>query len=117
MELMDSDRRSMARRWGLIDGVDVVKPGLYDTIRYPPRGCIAVYEKSFKLELKFPLQPSVLEILRLLNVTIAELYPNAWGCITTFILVSKGMGMESSMTAFRHIYLPRFCCSKTNGAS
>ena len=53
--LLDSDRRSMARRWGLLDGYDVVKAGLYDTVRYPPSGCIVVSDPTFNLDIRFSL--------------------------------------------------------------
>ena len=59
MHLLDSDRRSMARRWGLLDGYDVIKPGLYDTVRYPPPGCTAVYDPAFDLNMRFPLHPFI----------------------------------------------------------
>ena len=73
MIFLDSDRRSMARRWGLLDGYDVVKPRLYDTVRYPPPGCIVVYDPAFDLGMRFPLHPFARKVLDFLNITVAEL--------------------------------------------
>ena len=77
MILLDSNRRSMAKRWRLLDGYDITKPGLYDTVRYPPPGCIVVFEKAFELGMSFPLHPFAREVLEFLNITVAELFPNA----------------------------------------
>ena len=88
MILLDSDRMSMVRRWGLPDGYDIIKPGLYDTVRYPPSGCIAVYDPAFDLDMRFLLHPFVRAVLEFLNIRVAELYPNAWTCINAFILIS-----------------------------
>ena len=111
MTLLDSERRSMARRWGLLDGYDIIKPGLYDTVRYPHPGCIAVYDKAFELGMRFPLHPFAREVLEFLNITVAELYLNAWGCLNAFILISRIMGVNPTLTAFRHIFRARLCNS------
>ena len=115
MHLLDSNKRSMARRWGLLDEYDVIKPRLYDTIRYPPPGCIALYDPAFKLGLRFPLHPFVKEVLDFLDITVIELYPNAWECIVAFILISRIMGMKPNLTSFRHIFRARLCNSKGHG--
>ena len=114
--LLDSDRRSMARRWGLLDGYHIIKPRLYDTVKYPPPGCIAVYDKAFELGKGFPLHPFSREVLDFLNITVSELYPNSWGCLNAFILISRTMGVNPSLTAFRHIFRARLCNSQNNGA-
>ena len=63
MILLDSDRRSMAWMWGLLEGYDIIKPGQYNTVRYPPPRCIAVYDKAFELGMRFPLHPFAREVL------------------------------------------------------
>ena len=99
MILLDSDQRSLVRRWGLLDGYDIIKPGSYDTVRYPPPDCITVYDSAFDLAMRFPLHPFAREVLEVLNIIIVELHPNAWGCINAFILLSRIMGLRPSLIA------------------
>ena len=116
MILLDSDQRSLVRRWGLLDGYDIIKPGSYDTVRYPPPDCITVYDSAFDLAMRFPLHPFAREVLEVLNIIIVELHPNAWGCINAFILICRIMGLRPSLTAFRHIFGARWCNSQNHCA-
>ena len=51
-----------------------------------------------------------------MNVTIAELYPNAWGCVTTFLILCKVLGVKPTLTAFSYIFCIRLCSSEEHGA-
>ena len=55
----------------MLDGYDIIKPGLYDTVRYPAPECIVVCNKAFELGMRFPLHPFAREVLEFLNITVA----------------------------------------------
>ena len=55
----------------MLDGYDIIKPGLYDTVGYPPPGCITVYDKAFELGMRFPLHPFVPKVLEFSNIIVA----------------------------------------------
>ena len=113
---LDTSREELAEKWGLPDGINIIRPANLDTVRFPPPNCIAVYMPAFELGLRFPLHPFISELLKLLNVTIAEVYPNAWGCVTAFLMVCKVLKIKPTLTAFRHIFRARLCPSEDHGA-
>ena len=98
----------------MLDGYDIIKPRLYNTVRCPPPKCIAVYEPTFDLGMRFPLHPFIREVLEFFNITVAELYPNVWGCLNAFFLISRIMGLNPSLTAFRHIFRAKLCNSQNH---
>ena len=48
---------AISLKWGLKDDYNIITPGNYDAVRFPPPHCIAVYLPSFVLGLRFPLHP------------------------------------------------------------
>ena len=44
--LMDTKREALMDKWGLPDGVDIIKPANLGTIRFLPPNCIVVYVLS-----------------------------------------------------------------------
>ena len=74
---LDKQRNAISLKWGLKDDYNIITPGNYDTVRFPPQYCIAVYLPSFELGLGFPLHPFFREVVDLLNILVPELYPNA----------------------------------------
>ena len=83
---LNKEREAILKKWGLPKGYSIITPGNYDTVRFPPPQSIAVYAPAIELGLRFPIHPLIREVLELLHVTVAELYPNAWGCLTAFWL-------------------------------
>lgn len=67
------------------------------TVRFRLRNYIVVYVRAFELGLWFPLHPFIRELLDFLNITIAELYPNAWGCVTTILILCKVFRVRPSL--------------------
>lgn len=51
----------------------------------PPPGRLGVYEDSFEVELRFPLHPSVLELLRAFGIPLSVLIPNSIRHIIGFL--------------------------------
>ena len=43
---VDTKRKAVVDKWGLPDGVDIIKPANLDTVRFPPPNCIVVYVLS-----------------------------------------------------------------------
>lgn len=71
---------------------------------------------SFELGLRSPLHPIIRDLLKLLNITLAELYPNAWGCVTTFLILCQILKVKPTLTAFRYILRARLCNFKDHEA-
>ena len=44
--LLDTKKEALMDKWGLPDGVDIIKPANLDTVRFPPPNCIVVYVLS-----------------------------------------------------------------------
>ena len=74
---LDKQWNVVSLKWRLKDDYNIITPGNYDNVRFPPPHCIAVYLPSFELGLRFPLHPFFREVLDLLNISVLELYPNA----------------------------------------
>ena len=53
----DKEREAITTQWGLKDEYNLITPGNYDTVRFLPPHCIAVYIPYFELGLRFPLYP------------------------------------------------------------
>ena len=113
---LDNNREALAEKWALPDNINIIRPANLDTVRFPPPNCIAVYMPAFELGLRFPLHPFIRDLLKLLNVTVAEVYPNAWGCVTAFLMVCKVLKIKPTLTAFRYIFRVRLCSSEEHGA-
>ena len=112
---LDKQRDAISLKWGLKDDLNIITPGNYDIVRFPPPHCIAVYFPSFELGLRFPLHPFFKEVLDLLNVSIPELYPNAWGCFVAFLILCKVLAVPPTLTTFRYIFRARLCNSQLLG--
>ena len=54
---LDKQRNAISLKWGLKDDYNIITPGNYNTVRFPPPHCTAVYLPSFELGLRFPLHP------------------------------------------------------------
>ena len=54
---LDKERESIMTKWGLKNEYNLITPGNYDTVRFLPPHCIAVYIPYFELGLRFPLYP------------------------------------------------------------
>lgn len=85
MHVLNRDQRSIAQRWGLIDRYEVISPDLYNTVRLSPVNCIAVCDPDFETGVRFPFHPFIRQVLDFLNIMVAEIYPNAWGCMVAFV--------------------------------
>ena len=59
--------------------------------------------------LRFPLHPVSIELLNAYNVTVSELYPNAWGYITFFLILYSLFDVKPSLTDFRYIFRAQVC--------
>ena len=112
---MDKQRDAISLKWGLKDDYNIITPGNYDTVRFPPPHCIAVYLPSFELGLRFPLHPFFREVLNFLSISVPELYPNAWGCLVAFLILCKVLVVPPTLTAFRYIFKARLCNSQSYG--
>ncbi|XP_057527555.1 uncharacterized protein LOC130806469 isoform X2 [Amaranthus tricolor] len=112
---LDNRREAISQKWGLKDNINIITPGNYDTVRFPPPHCIAVYFPSFELGLRFPLHPFFREVLEFLDVSVPELYPNAWGCMVAFLILCKVLAVPPTLTAFRYIFRARLCNSQSYG--
>ena len=112
---LDKRREAISQKWGLKDDINIITPGNYDAVRFPPPHCIAVYFPSFELGLRFPLHPFFREVLYFLNVSVPELYPNKWGCMVAFLIPCKVLAVPPILTAFRYIFRARLCNSQSYG--
>ncbi|XP_057546647.1 uncharacterized protein LOC130825435 [Amaranthus tricolor] len=112
---LDNRREAISQKWGLKDNINIITPGNYDTVRFPPPHCIAVYFPSFELGLRFPLHPFFREVLEFLNISVPELYPNAWGCMVAFLILCKVLAVPPTLTAFRYIFRALLCNSQSYG--
>ena len=112
---LESRREAISQKWGLKEDINIITPGNYDTVRFPPLHCIAVYFPSFELGLRFPLHPFFREVLGFLNLFVPELYPNAWGCMVAFLILCKVLAVPPTLTAFRYIFRARLCNSQLHG--
>ena len=64
----------------------VIVPSPTDTVDNPPPGCVAVYLEALELGLRFPLPKIIMDILRTYDISIAQLVPNAWASILSFVV-------------------------------
>ena len=112
---LDKQRNAISLKWGLKDDYNIITLGNYDTVRFPLPHCIAVYLPFFELGLRFPLHPFFREVLDLLNISVPELYPNAWGCLVAFLILCKVLAVPPTLIAFRYIFRARLCNSQSYG--
>jgi len=76
-----------------------------DTVDKPPPGCVAVYLEALELDLHFPLPKVTIEILRTYNISIAQIVPNAWASILSFVATCKLKRLECTALAFTYTYI------------
>ena len=69
----------------MLDEYDIIKPRLYNTVRCPPPGCIAVYEPGFDLGMRF-LFPFIREVSEFFNITVVGFIPQHLGLSKCFYL-------------------------------
>ncbi len=73
-------------------------------------GNVAFYEADFKAGLRFPMQPLMRELLHRLNLSPAQLVPNAWqtviSCMVMWKVCSKG---DDSLTVYDLLFCYKPC--------
>ncbi|GFP86531.1 hypothetical protein PHJA_000796900 [Phtheirospermum japonicum] len=69
-----------------------------------PHFSLCLYEDMFRAEVRFPLHPSICEILNFYNVCPAQLAPNAWKVIIGFVTLASSMSLPVSAAVFSKMY-------------
>ena len=82
-----------------------VIPSPTDNVDNPPPGCIAVYLEALEHGLQLPLLKVVIEILRTYDIAIAQLIPNAWASILSFVATCKLKCLECTALAFSYVHI------------
>ena len=79
----------------------------------PRKGCF--YEAAFQCGLRFPIHPSIMELLSHFNIVLGQLMPNSWrivvSCMEIWLVVIEG----NMIRVFEFIYLYRLKESKEYG--
>lgn len=57
--------------YALLEGYELIVPDDDARITHPPEGCIGVYAYSLDFGLRFPLDPTLVKILRAFNICLA----------------------------------------------
>ena len=70
-----------------------MKPRKKDSVKHVPEGCIGIYKDVMETDLRFPVHPFAIEVLKSYNIAVSELYPNGWGCIIGFIMICIAIGV------------------------
>ncbi|GFP89550.1 hypothetical protein PHJA_001098600 [Phtheirospermum japonicum] len=66
-----------------------------------PHFSLCLYEDMFRAGVRFPLHPSICEILNFYNVCPAQLAPNAWKVIIGFVTLASSMSLPMSAATTR----------------
>ena len=69
---------NLRSRYGIPADIPFRAPGKKDTPSRPPRGYVTLFQDSFKLGMRCPLQPYFARILSGLNLAPGQLNPNGW---------------------------------------
>lgn len=67
-------------------------------------GCIPVYAAMLEAGVRFPLHPFIAELLRAYDLGIAQLTPNSWHNVVSFLAVCELNGVPASVNAFIAIH-------------
>ncbi|GFP97044.1 hypothetical protein PHJA_001848500 [Phtheirospermum japonicum] len=69
-----------------------------------PHFSLCLYEDMFRAGVRFPLHPSICEILDFYNVCPAQLAPNAWKVIIGFVTLASSMSLPVSAAVFSKMH-------------
>jgi len=74
-----------------------------------------VYLEALEHGLQFPLPKVVMEILRTYDISIAQLVPNAWASILSFVATCKLKRLECTAVTFSYIHIIQRYSKKFRG--
>ncbi|KAK6132552.1 hypothetical protein DH2020_033654 [Rehmannia glutinosa] len=82
----------------------VIIPRPQDRMHKPPPNCFTFHLASLEVGLRFPLSPTIEDILVRLGVCLAQFAPNAVRHIIGFIVLAKHFKVEPSVAHFWALY-------------
>ncbi|KAL4567937.1 hypothetical protein LXL04_023533 [Taraxacum kok-saghyz] len=80
-------------------------PAPNQTIKTPPEGFVGIYHQFLKAGLRFPVFTFLKTVLQHYNLHIAQLAPNSFRKIISFVMLSWALGVVPSLTLFRHFFV------------
>ncbi|KAL4582713.1 hypothetical protein LXL04_007272 [Taraxacum kok-saghyz] len=80
-------------------------PAPNQTIKTPPEGFVGIYQQFLKAGLRFPVFTFLKTVLQHYNLHIAQLAPNSFRKIISFVMLSRALGVVPSLTLFRHFFV------------
>ncbi|XP_056698259.1 uncharacterized protein [Spinacia oleracea] len=90
--------------YGLPDGYRLIVPDDDARITHPPEGCIGVYAYSLDFGLRFPLDPTLVKILRAFNVCLAQLHPFAVRTLISYIWVCRFLEFPGTLSLCKRVH-------------
>ncbi|XP_056699732.1 uncharacterized protein [Spinacia oleracea] len=90
--------------YGLPDGYRLIVPDDDARITHPPEGCIGVYAYSLDFGLRFPLDPTLVKILRAFNVCLAQLHPFAVRTLISYIWVCRFLEFPETLSLCKRVH-------------
>ncbi|KAL4578389.1 hypothetical protein LXL04_014512 [Taraxacum kok-saghyz] len=85
--------------------LQLILPTDNQTIKTPPKGFVGIYHQFLKAGLRFPVFAFLKTVLQHYNIHIAQLAPNSFRKIISFVMLSRALGVIPSLTLFRHFFV------------
>ncbi|KAL3652430.1 hypothetical protein CASFOL_002111 [Castilleja foliolosa] len=102
-KISNSDVSLIRKKFFIPDEYQIIVPGPNDKIDEPPERCLAFHVASLEAGLRFPLSRHVEDIISGLNVCPAQLMPNSYRHILSFIILARHFEVDPSFFNFRNL--------------
>ncbi|KAL4560341.1 hypothetical protein LXL04_032491 [Taraxacum kok-saghyz] len=103
--LSEDDLAEMRKNFKIDPSLQIVLPTSNQTIKTPPEGFVGIHHQFLKAGLRFPVFDFLKTVLSHYNLHIAQLGPNSFRKIISFVMLSRALGVPPSLTVFRHFFV------------
>ncbi|KAL4554520.1 hypothetical protein LXL04_039351 [Taraxacum kok-saghyz] len=103
--LSEDDLAEMRKNFKIDPSLQIILPTSNQTIKTPPEGFVGIYHQFLKAGLRFPVFDFLKTVLSHYNLHIAQLGPNSFRKIISFVMLSRALGVPPSLTVFRHFFV------------